>query len=210
MIDHPAAVFWEEFHELFPDIPFLLTVRDTPEKYGKSVAESVGALNFYMNGPYHYLPSFVIETIPRRVNTMIDVMGKESMYQYIEDELDGNGENFDENTLFIDREAIGKLYSIYVNKVRDRIPGNQLFELNAKQGWGPLVKMLGVKAPTKAYPHANDTEGMKQFLKLNQFLDTSVYAALGLAGNSARSDLLFGRHAGVGLPVDWRVEKGHD
>ena len=28
MIDYPSACFWREYHEMYPDLPVLLTVRD--------------------------------------------------------------------------------------------------------------------------------------------------------------------------------------
>jgi hypothetical protein len=60
-----------------------------------------------------------------------------------------------------DREAAIAAYERGNAHVRATVPAGRLVEWTAKDGWGPLCKMLGVPVPAEPFPHANTTEEFK-------------------------------------------------
>jgi hypothetical protein len=60
--------------------------------------------------------------------------------------------------------AIG-VYNAHVAKVRATLPESRLLEFEAKQGWEPLCRFLGVDVPDEPYPRVNTTE---DFIGRNQ------------------------------------------
>ena len=63
--------------------------------------------------------------------------------------------------LMHDREAAIAAYERGNAHVRATVPAHRLVEWTAKDGWGPLCKMLGVPVPAEPFPHANTTEEFK-------------------------------------------------
>jgi hypothetical protein len=57
-----------------------------------------------------------------------------------------------------DRGAAIAAYERHNADVRARAPKQRLLEWNAKEGWGPLCRALGVPVPGEPFPHANSSE----------------------------------------------------
>ena len=57
-----------------------------------------------------------------------------------------------------DRAAAIAAYERHNADVRARAPERRLVEWSAKDGWGPLCRVLGVAVPDEPFPHANSTE----------------------------------------------------
>lgn len=53
------------------------------------------------------------------------------------------------------REVCIKEYESDNEKVRRSVPNSRLLEFDVAQGWGPLCKFLGVKQPSKPFPHSD-------------------------------------------------------
>lgn len=46
-LDYPSSMFYKELHELCPDSPVLLTIRDSPKAWAKSIIGSIGLVANY-------------------------------------------------------------------------------------------------------------------------------------------------------------------
>ncbi len=71
--------------------------------------------------------------------------------------------NFDGR--FGDRgHAIG-VFERHNEEVKRRVPPEKLLVYEVKQGWGPLCDFLGVEAPDKPFPHLNDGEASRGWVR---------------------------------------------
>lgn len=50
-----------------------------------------------------------------------------------------------------------EVWEQHYQMVRDLVPADNLLEFEAKDGWEPLCKFLGVPVPDVPYPRVNDT-----------------------------------------------------
>ena len=50
------------------------------------------------------------------------------------------------------------------------VPSEKLLVFEAKEGWEPLCKFLGVPVPAIPYPKGNDSEQFKERVKITNFL----------------------------------------
>ena len=57
------------------------------------------------------------------------------------------------------------VYERHNAEVRRVIPPNRLLVFEAKQGWEPLCKFLGVPVPSAPYPNTNTTEEFQARMK---------------------------------------------
>jgi hypothetical protein len=65
---------------------------------------------------------------------------------------------------FADREHAIEVFRKRNQEIVNNIDPNNLLVYDVKHGWEPLCSFLGVDAPTAAFPHANDTESMRDVL----------------------------------------------
>ncbi len=61
-----------------------------------------------------------------------------------------------------DRAHAISVYNAHVAKVKASLPSSRLLVFEAKQGWEPLCKFLGVDMPDEPYPRVNTTEDFVQ------------------------------------------------
>ncbi|HRI65161.1 MAG TPA: sulfotransferase, partial [Polyangium sp.] len=57
-----------------------------------------------------------------------------------------------------DPEHIGKVFEAHNEAVLRTIPAERLLVYEAREGWEPLCKFLGVPVPNVEYPRVNTTE----------------------------------------------------
>jgi len=129
-VDWPAAAFWPQLAELYPEAPIVLSLRDDGPTWWGS------------------MDATIIEYAHRR-NT-----GTEE-FRALAMGLWGRvfGETFDDDPV---RGAAA--YDEYVADVRATAPKGRLIEWNAKDGWEPLCAALGVAVPDEPMPHLNPRE----------------------------------------------------
>ena len=128
-VDWPAAPFWREMAEAFPDVPILLSVRD-PDAWWKSESSTIFiALETY------FAPDAPADGWTR--------MGVGMMTSFTPGWRD---------------EATAKAaYLAYNDHVRATAPAGRLVEWSPDEGWGPICAALGRTVPDQPFPHVNTT-----------------------------------------------------
>ena len=143
-MDYPGCLFYEELMKLNPDAKVVLTVRDTPEAWVKSVTGTV----FSMHEASNWLSWKFQEIIrslaaPDHIPVIVQLMACQR----------GHGMSpVDPKTDLV------QLYTDWVNRVKETVPAEKLLVFNVKQGWKPLCDFLGVPVPDTPFPRANSTE----------------------------------------------------
>ena len=62
--------------------------------------------------------------------------------------------------LRLERQAMIRHFERYGDEVRKTITTDRLLEFEAKDGWEPLCRFLGVPVPEQPFPHVNDRDAM--------------------------------------------------
>jgi hypothetical protein len=132
-VDFPAALYWRELMEAFPDAKVVLTVRD-PQSWYDSFESTILPLNrrFPVRQMAPWLP---------RVNAPFRVSNHPVMRRLVE----------------IDRAGAVEMFREHVEEVGRVVPPERLLVFEVKQGWEPLCQFLGVPVPAEPFPRVNDT-----------------------------------------------------
>jgi Sulfotransferase domain len=126
-VDWPAAPFWREIADAFPDAPILLSVRDA-DSWWKSASSTIFiALETY------FAPDAPADGWTR--------MGQGMMARF--------------SPQWRDEEAAKAAYLAYNDHVRRTAPPGRLVEWTPGDGWEPLCAALGVDVPDVSFPHVN-------------------------------------------------------
>lgn len=147
--DTPCIMFWKELIEAYPEAKIIITKRDNPEQWHRSMMNTIlpWMANFVQapNNPLlralqyftpadsgaHYLCILILEHFP---------MFRALWYDY------QNGT----------KTAI-VWYNDYLKELEDTIPAEKRLIMNVKEGWQPLCDFLGQDVPQYPFPHVNDT-----------------------------------------------------
>ena len=138
-VDWPAAAFWRQLAEAFPDAPVLLSTRESAEAWWASASRTV----------------FTVlrqEPPPDRVANR--TMVRELLAETFTPE-------------WRDRDAAMAAYERHNAEVRAGIPGDRLVEWQPGSGWEPICRALGVPIPDEPFPHVNTTAEFRQALELD-------------------------------------------
>ncbi len=126
-VDWPAAPFWRELSEAFPDAPILLSVRDADAWY-KSASHTI----------FIALATYFAPDAPDDGWTR---MGRGMMTSFSPD--------------WFDEAAAKSAYVAYNEHVRRTAPPERLVEWRPGDGWKPLCAALGLDVPDHPFPHVN-------------------------------------------------------
>jgi sulfotransferase family protein len=136
-VDWPAAAFYKELMEAFPDAKVLLSVRD-PEKWYESARNTI-------YGVMQSFPMSVLRRVVpplRRMRRMIDGIIWDGTFQ----------------GRFEDKQYAIDVFNRHNEEVKKYVPADRLLVYDVKQGWEPLCRFLGVEVPRdKPFPRLNDT-----------------------------------------------------
>jgi hypothetical protein len=179
-VDWPACTFYSELMERYPDAKVILTVRD-PQRWYESAYNTIYRITRAASSLIFYLASLVMPRAKgmKRARRMIDEIVWEK-------EFDGR---------FEDRGYAIETFERHNAEVEQRVPTENLLVYEVKAGWAPLCEFLGVNVPDKPFPHLNDTETFRGWIRRIRVL---MVAAL-TVGISL---------AGLGL-LRWRLRKRH-
>ncbi|PVH88081.1 hypothetical protein DL98DRAFT_544599 [Cadophora sp. DSE1049] len=129
-VDWPAAAFWEELWQTYPDGKVILTVRD-PEEWYRSVGMTI---RDWPMGPGEKWPERMLEA---------RLMARSVVRQ-------GVLRNYS------DKDKMIKQFKEHIEHVKRIVPKKQLLVLGLGEGWGPLCHFLGLPVPKDIpYPFAN-------------------------------------------------------
>lgn len=138
-VDYPASLYWRELAEVFPDAPVLLSKRDSPQTWWRSMDKTIftnvrRVMSDESDAPA-VTPAFA-KMMQRSVGTFGEIVN--------------------------DEHAAAEFYERHLAEVRATIPADRLVEWQPGDGWQPLADMLGVPAPDKPYPHVNSADDFEE------------------------------------------------
>jgi hypothetical protein len=129
-VDAPAAFFYREILQVFPDAKVLLNLRD-PEGWYKS---------------YMTLRGTSEELRPHRDgNPRLDMWLK--VVEALDERFGGAG---------ADRDAYIAAFNEHNRRVQEEVPKDRILVFRVQEGWAPLAEFLGCKPPDEPFPHLNE------------------------------------------------------
>lgn len=140
-VDWPAAHYWRELADHYPGAKVLLSLR-SPESWYQSMTDTI----------YKAMTMPVPEDIPPARRQQMEMVRK----IVVEDTFDGR---------FEDKAHAIEVFNRHNDEVRRTIPPERLLVFDAKQGWEPLCRFLGVPVPDEPFPHLNDTATIQAMMK---------------------------------------------
>ncbi len=132
-VDWPAAAFWRELVERYPDAKVLLSLRDADRWY-----DSV------MNTIYHTMTREIPERAPEALHDF-----HKMVYALIVERTFGGS--------LEDRAHTLRVFEEHNQAVIDAIPASRLLVYQPGDGWEPICRFLEVPVPDEDFPHLNDT-----------------------------------------------------
>jgi hypothetical protein len=132
-VDWPAAAFWRELVERYPDAKVLLSLRDADRWY-----DSV------MNTIYPVMTQGPAERAPEALRDFHAMVYALIFERTFEGRLD-------------DRAHAKRVFEAHNRAVIDAIPASRLLVYQPGDGWEPICRFLDVPVPDEDFPHLNDT-----------------------------------------------------
>ncbi|CEL95366.1 unnamed protein product [Vitrella brassicaformis CCMP3155] len=168
--DWPAAPFFDELFQAYPDAKVVLTVRD-PSKWYQSIRQTVISFRKHRKSPIYRLglrlcPIFVLREFQRMWHEL-------QLARPFTDAFD-----FDEMT----EEGTVAMFNQWTQHVKETVPPQQLLVYEVRDGWGPLCAFLGHSIPSTPFPNLNDVETWKRRAPSGERLLYGIgYTTVGLA-----------------------------
>ena len=159
VVDWPAAAFYKELAERYPDSKVLLSVRN-PERWYDSVRNTIYQVNDLAN-------SWLVRLVPplRKMTEAIQTIIWEGTFH-------GKLE---------ERDYAIKVFNQHTDEVKALVSPQRLLVYQVKQGWEPLCEFLGVPVPQDLpFPHAN--KGATMGKRIRQAIFVMRVAPLVLGG----------------------------
>jgi hypothetical protein len=156
-VDWPGCTFYNELLERNPDAIVILTVRD-PQRWYESAYNTIYRISGAFYSPIFYLAGLVMPRA-RQVKR-----ARQFIAELVwERDFDGR---------FEEREHAIETFERHNEEVRQRVPPERLLVYEVKEGWGPLCDFLGVEVPDQPFPHLNDTEAFRGWVRRIRLLTT--------------------------------------
>lgn len=138
-VDWPAAPFWSELAEAFPDVPIVLSTRDADAWWASSSQTIFLAMEVYFS--------------PEAPEDGWTRMGRGMLMRFSPE--------------WREEQAAKAAYLAYNDHVRATAPPDRLVEWTPGDGWGPLCAALGAAVPHRPFPHTNTTAQARSDLGLD-------------------------------------------
>lgn len=154
-VDFPAARFYKEFADAYPEAKVVLTVRD-PDAWYRSASATI-----------LQPPPATLKWATRILGVASpNLRGAPRLIQVIEDGL-LNG-LFEGRTQ--DAEFMKARFVAWNEEVKATIPAHRLLVYEVRDGWEPLCAFLGVPVPDRPFPRNNDGDSFQERLKLRRVI----------------------------------------
>eukprot|EP00047_Mylnosiga_fluctuans_P007052 m.250831 g.250831 ORF g.250831 m.250831 type:complete len:300 (+) comp16903_c0_seq1:26-925(+) len=141
--DFPLCVFYRDLMEMYPRAKVVLTVRDSADAWVASASSTIVFVSRAWLGPWPLPGMYVMG----RVNPLFRRLS--AMHRAV------MGSVFFHNGVY-DPEYLKAQYLQHIANVTAVVPADRLLVFNVKEGWGPLVRFLGVPEPAVPFPNVND------------------------------------------------------
>ena len=132
-VDWPAAAFWRELVERYPDAKVLLSLRDSDRWY-----DSV------MNTLYPVMTQGPPKNAPEILHKFHEMLCALVLERTFEGRLG-------------DRDHAKRVFEQHNQSVIDAIPASKLLIYQPGDGWEPICRFLEKPVPNEDFPHVNDT-----------------------------------------------------
>eukprot|EP00930_Biecheleria_cincta_P038209 TRINITY_DN26256_c0_g1_i1.p1 TRINITY_DN26256_c0_g1~~TRINITY_DN26256_c0_g1_i1.p1 ORF type:complete len:256 (+),score=54.52 TRINITY_DN26256_c0_g1_i1:47-814(+) len=163
-VDFPASCMYKELMEAYPNAKVVLSVRPA-ESWYTSVRDTIwgdGSPEFH----WIFRTSYA--------GRVFQKLGYNYRSRALLDGVDRD-----------DKEGCIKSFNAWVEKVKNTVPPEKLLVFEAKDGWTPLCRFLGVPEPSEPFPNVNDTEEIKKnFAALRTFLMVRLVGSIALLGGA--------------------------
>ncbi len=159
--DFPAATYWIEQLNQYPQAKVILTKRD-PEKWYQSCIDTIFRT---MPCSPHCDPLIYWWTWLGIPSTYYHTFFKTVIGQ---DTFKGNWS----------KENVIQCYQEHNKKVETNCPKEQLLVFEVAQGWKPLCEFLGKPIPDVPFPHVNDTKDFTNLFRNVRIITTVVMLAI--------------------------------
>lgn len=140
-VDWPAAAFWRELSETWPDAIVLLSTRDS-HAWWKSASETIFEVLSRGAGPD--------DAAGLKEFTMISALLTKRFTPHWQD-----------------RQSALAAYEAHNSRVRAEVPPSRLVEWQPGDGWAPLCAALGLEEPSEPFPHLNSTSDFRAMTGLD-------------------------------------------
>ena len=135
--DLPAAFWFQEIYEAFPNAKVVLTIRDNEDVFARSLAKQKEVDN--IKGSWFPTRVAMRWWSHRKHYAIVDAMGSAAF-----------GSLSSKSTVLFKKK-----YREHNERVQAVIPEKKLLIFNVKQGWEPLCKFLGCEIPEQPFPRQN-------------------------------------------------------
>jgi len=152
-VDYPAALYYWELMEQYPEAKVILTVRD-PNSWWESARETIYQAGRPAPGQEGGAPPPMPFPGDPQLFARIFGMVKRDIW---EGYFGGR---------FEDRDYAIELFNRHTAEVRERVPADRLLVYQVQESWEPLCRFLGAPVPEgKPFPRLNDREVFRQRLQ---------------------------------------------
>ncbi|MFI0483830.1 sulfotransferase family protein [Actinomadura sp. 9N215] len=143
-LDWPAASYWRELADHYPDAKVILTVRD-PERWYDSVASTIFARAL----AERRLPlrRRIVRRLVARRSPDFALYPRMARATVMDRVFDGRID---------DRDHVLRVFDRHVAEVKAAIPDERLLVFDVAEGWEPLCAFLGVPVPDEPFPESNE------------------------------------------------------
>ncbi len=149
-VDFPAAIYYREFMQQYPDAKVILTVRNADKWYDsakKTIFKGMPKLLYYA---FKFIGNF-----NRKGRLMLqafdyaqEVVHKEFFHDRIKD-----------------REYCKHIFNEWNEEVKRTVPADRLLVFEVREGWEPLCKFLDVPVPDMPFPKSNDSDNFQKNIR---------------------------------------------
>jgi hypothetical protein len=140
-VDWPAASYWREISDVFPDAIVLLSVRPADE-WWKSANRTIFEISQRPSPPDPLMQAqmrMIRQTLANRFTPE-----------------------------WADERAAKEAFERHNAEVREQVPADRLVEWQPGDGWEPICRALGVPVPEAPFPHVNTTEEFRAMTHLDE------------------------------------------
>jgi hypothetical protein len=152
-VDWPAAAFWRELIEKYPEARVILTVRE-PRAWHKSCMRTIFMV--YRRD----LPSRIAVGLMR-----IPLMMANRQLRNFNPVFDGVFRRHFGSGPIDDEDYAVEVFDRHVREVKETVPADRLLVYRVEEGWPPLCKFLGVGVTFEPFPHDNDQRAFDKTVK---------------------------------------------